>query len=307
MGLADGREPMQSGASYAAMSASAVLLILGVEALVVAALAASRHGARAGATLALLLLPLPAFVAAPPFARALLGVAFFLIVVRALEMVRDGPPGGFARRLVHLVAVVDTRAATAVRATSPLGLVAGVIWLAVTAMSVVVIQEPGHFGLARPALWLVVAAGLLGALEGMHALTGFVGGRVLGVAVPPLSLQPYRSATLAEFWGQRWNPVISGILREHCFTPLRRSPRAALTAAFVGSALLHWYLALVSLDATMALAAGAFFVAQAPMLFIERKLAVRRWPYAAGLAWTLGVLLLLWPLLAEPIVRVFRG
>lgn len=289
------------------MSASAVLLILGVVAVVSAALAASRNGARAGVILAFLLLPLPAFVAAPPFARALLGVAFFLMAMRAFDMARDGPPGGFARRLVHLVAVVDSRAATTMRAASFADLVAGVAWLGVTAASVVVIQEPGHFGLARPVVWLVAAAGLLGALEGLHALTGFVGSRVLGLPVPPLSLQPYRSATLAEFWGQRWNPVVSGILRAHCFTPLRRSPRAALTAAFVGSALLHSYLALVALDAPMALAAGAFFVAQAPMLFIERKLAVRRWPYAAGLAWTIGVLLLLWPLLAEPVVRLFEA
>lgn len=287
------------------MSASTVFLILGTEALVVAALAASRTGARVGVVLALLMLPIPAFVAAPPFARALLGVAFFLIVVRAFDMVRDGPPGGFARRLLHLVAIVDTRVTPAMRTTSPIGLVTGVAWLAVTATAVIVIREPGAFGFSRPVVWLVAAAGLLGAVEGLHALTGFVGGRVFGAAVPPLSRQPYRSATLAEFWGQRWNPVVSGILRDYCFKPLRRSPRAALVAAFIGSALLHSYLTLVSLDATMALAAGAFFVAQTPMLFVERKLDVRRWPRAAGMIWTIGVLLLLWPLLAEPIVRLF--
>ena len=76
-------------------------------------------------------------------------------------------------------------------------------------------------------------------------------------------------------------------------------------AAFVGSAVLHSYLTWVALDATMALTAGLFFVAQVPMLFVERKLAVRRWPRAAGIAWTIGVLLVLWPLLAEPIVRLF--
>ena len=289
-----------------AMSASAVLLILAAEALLVAALSASRIGARIGAVLALLLLPIPAFTAAPPYARALLGSAFFVIAVRALDMVRDAPPG-FGRRLLHVVLVLDSRAAPRARATSWTDVAAGAAWLAVTAIAVIVIREPDHFGLARPVVWLIAAAGLVGAFEALHVLMGFVGGRVFGAAVPPVSLQPYRSATLAEFWGQRWNPVVSGILREHCFKPLRRSPRAALVAAFLGSALVHSYLTLVSLDATMALAAGAFFVAQAPMVFLERKLDVRRWPRAAGLAWTIGVLLLLWPLLAEPIVRLFGG
>lgn len=289
------------------MPTSVGLVILAAEALVVAAVSWSRSGARAGLVLAALLLPVPAFVDAPPFARALMGVLHFLVLVRALDMVRDGAPGGFLRRLLHVVSVVDTRVATSVRSASAGDLASAVAWLGVLAASVVVIREPDNFGLARPLVWLMAAAGLLGALEGMHALTGFVGGRVFRAAVPPLSLQPYRATTLAEFWGQRWNPVVSGVLREHCFKPLRRSPRAALIAAFVGSALLHSYLTLLALDAAMALPAGLFFVAQAPMVFIERRLSVRRWPRWAGLAWTIGVLLLLWPLLAEPIVRLFRA
>lgn len=289
------------------MPTSVGLFILATEALVVAAVSWSRLGARVGVVLAALLLPVPMLVAAPPFARALMGVLHFLILVRALDMMRAGAPGGFWRRLLHLVAIVDTRAATSVRSASAGDLASAAAWLGVVAASVVVIREPDNFGLARPLVWLAAAVGLLGALEGVHALTGFVGSRVFRTAVPPLSLQPYRATTLAEFWGQRWNPVVSGILREHCFKPLRRSPRAALIAAFIGSAALHSYLTLVALDATMALAAGAFFVAQAPMVFIERRLSVRRWPPWAGVAWTIGVLLLLWPLLAEPIVRLFRA
>ena len=282
-----------------------VFTVFAAEAVLVAALAGSRTGARAGLIIATLALPIPAFVAAPPFARALLGVAFFMIVVRTLDLMNDRAPRAFGRRLLHLVAIVDTRATSARRNGSLVDLAAGVAWLLVMASALVVIQEPHASGLARPVVWLVAAVGLLAAVEGMHALTGFVGGRVFGTAVPAISLQPYRSMTLAEFWGQRWNPVVSRILREHCFRPLARRPRTALVAAFIGSAVLHAYLTWVALDATMALTAGLFFVAQVPMLFVERKLSVRRWPRAAGIAWTIGVLLLLWPLLAEPIVRLW--
>lgn len=281
-----------------------VFVVLALDIVVVAALSASRSGARIGAALGALALPLPAFVAAPPFARALFGVAFFLVAVRALDMARRVSGRNLGGRILHLVAVVDTGRPVAPRPASPIAPLTAMLWLSATALSVLVFQTSRGHDVPRPLLWLAAAAGLLGALEGLHSLSGWLG-RVFGAAVPPLSLQPYRSATLAEFWGTRWNPVISGILREHCFKPLARHPRAALAAAFAGSALLHSYLTLVSLDATMALTAGLFFVAQAPMVFVERRLAVRRWPRAAGTLWTIGVLLLLWPLLAEPIVRLF--
>ena len=261
----------------------------------------------AATALALACLPLPAFVHAPPLARAFLGIAFFMVFVRALDLARGARVHGFGRRLVHLVVIVDTRTSTT-WPRSPVGTQALVAagWVAVTAAAWFAIRAPAAGEQPRVVLWLAAAAGIVGMFEGTQAIVGLAMTAGFRAGVPQLSRQPYRSRTLAEFWGQRWNPVISGVLREHCFRPLSRRPLAAMILAFAASGVLHAYLGLVSLGVTMAVTLGLFFLAQPPLLLAERRLNVRRWHPAAGRAWTIGTLILLWPLIAEPLVRLLR-
>ena len=278
------------------------LVILGADALLAATLTSTRAGAVVAAVVAALCLPVPVFTAASPLEGAFLGIAFFLVLARTLDLVRRAPIAGFGRRLLHLVLVVDTRS-TRPAARLPANGLATVAWVAVTAAAWNVIRAP-DLDLARPVLWVVAGFGIVGMFEGTHGLVALLARTARWNNVPPLSLQPYRSTTLTEFWGRRWNPVVSGLLREHCFQPLSRRPHTALLAAFVASALLHGYLGAVSLDARMAASLGLFFAVQPPLLLAERKLGVRRWPQAAGSAWTIGLLALLWPLIAEPLVRL---
>jgi hypothetical protein len=51
----------------------------------------------------------------------------------------------------------------------------------------------------------------------------------------------------------------------------------------------------------------AYFVAQAIVMSVEQVLGVRRWPMAAGHAWTVAWMLALAPLFVEPIVRLLES
>ena len=64
-----------------------------------------------------------------------------------------------------------------------------------------------------------------------------------GFNVPVLMDEPWKSKSLSEYWGKRWNVVIQRILKEYVYTPLRTHLGAghwlAASMTFFGSALLH--------------------------------------------------------------------
>lgn len=62
-----------------------------------------------------------------------------------------------------------------------------------------------------------------------------------GVPVTPIFQKPLRSASLTEFWGQRWNRAFSDLSRDLLYHPLSRrlGARGALFAVFAFSALAH--------------------------------------------------------------------
>ena len=65
--------------------------------------------------------------------------------------------------------------------------------------------------------------------------------RWLGFAVEKLWDCPVAATSLGDFWGRRWNRIVSGFLREVVFTPVARraGARAALLAVFLYSGLYH--------------------------------------------------------------------
>ena len=65
--------------------------------------------------------------------------------------------------------------------------------------------------------------------------------RWLGFAVEKLWDCPVAATSLGDFWGRRWNRIVSGFLREVIFTPVARraGARAALLAVFLYSGLYH--------------------------------------------------------------------
>jgi hypothetical protein len=65
--------------------------------------------------------------------------------------------------------------------------------------------------------------------------------RLMGFQVEKLWDCPVAATTLGEFWGQRWNRLVSGLLREVMFFPLARrvGAQVALFAVFLYSGLYH--------------------------------------------------------------------
>ena len=280
-----------------------------VEILVVAALSGSRTGAGIGVVVAVAFLAVPAFVEAPPIVRFLLAIGAIIGLLRALDFWRDGPPGAFAARLRHLALLFDTRLAAPRRpgldpAAGARLAVAGITFLAAFAVvrSAAALPDAGRL----PVRWL---AGAVMGFAGFEALVALMLGlaALFGLRPPVLHDRPYVSRSLTEFWGRRWNRVVSGILRDRCYQPVARwSPGLGMIAAFAASALIHAYAAAVSLGSVAAAAWFTFFMAQPALIAAERGLGARRWPPLAGRAWTAAALAVVAPLFLEPFVRLFE-
>jgi hypothetical protein len=142
--------------------------------------------------------------------------------------------------------------------------------------------------------------GIVDATRGTYAL--------FGVRIAPILDQPLRSVTVREFWGRRWNRTVADWLRHHAFAPLARAgaPGAGVVASFGLSALFHAYIVLVPLGPGPAAMMASFFLAQIPIVFVERRFlsgpprAVKR---LAAIALLLGSS----PLFTLPFTAVLLG
>ena len=176
---------------------------------------------------------------------------------------------------------------------------AGGFWLAL----VIAPRVAGHGGLAlRWSGGLVFAYGLT---EVVYALI-WTSYRACGQLLPALHRDPILSRSVGELWGARWNLTVGSWLREHCFRPLARRghARAGVALAFVVSALLHAYFALLPLGPAMAISMLAFFALQGVLVLAESALHIARWPAAAARAWFAAAMILASPLFVEPFLRI---
>ncbi len=289
------------------MTISTALAIALAEALAIALLASRPAGARAALVLAVVLLPYPAFVEGPAMARALFAVGAFWAVVRSADFALEPAPPSPLQRFLHLFAIVDTR--LVVRETRAIPhqhvLVLAVSIVVTLAAFGAIVAADAMEGASR---WLVRGfAGIVLLVAAFEVLTrGYaIGAAALGFRAPAISDVPHRSRSIAEFWSSRWNLVVGRILKQRVFVPLaHRGASFAVWTTFAVSAAFHAYVIGVALGARPALAAGAFFLLQPPLLAAERALRVRRWPRAAAHVWTIGLLAALSPLFVEPVLRV---
>jgi alginate O-acetyltransferase complex protein AlgI len=242
--------------------------------------------------------------------RGVAALGAFWGLVRLQDLYGESPSRPLRYRLWHELAGFDTRTVT--RAQRRLDLprmCAGLAYAALAALG----------------LWCVLAGARY---EGVaYALCRYVGGAVfiyamadavhamvrasylaVGLVVPSFHEVPIASRTLAEFWGDRWNRIVSAWLRTHFFLPLARRGRAGAGSllAFFMSALLHAYLALV-VGVAMAAVMGAFFLIQGLLVHLERVAGIRRWPLAVARVWTVVALFASSPLFVEPMLRIVLG
>jgi len=118
--------------------------------------------------------------------------------------------------------------------------------------------------------------------------------RARGVGVEKLWHCPIAATSLMDFWGQRWNRIFSGMLREVLFLPLARrlGTTLALLAVFVYSGLLHEGFSVAALSGYGL--PMLYFLIQGLALWLEsrrpfRRLLQRR-PWL-GRLWTAAVVL----------------
>jgi hypothetical protein len=125
--------------------------------------------------------------------------------------------------------------------------------------------------------------------------------RTEGFNAQPLMKNPIRAASLAEFWGSRWNTAFNDLMTSHVFNPLARKfgTTAAVLVVFLMSGLLHEIV--ISVPARGGFGWPTFyFAAQGAGLLAERsrlgrKIGLGRGPrgwlftviLTGGLAWCL--------------------
>ncbi len=122
--------------------------------------------------------------------------------------------------------------------------------------------------------WLGGALLIYGAADAANALTVTLLAAG-GVRAPLQHRAPALARSVREFWAQRWNLNVQAWLARHAFRPLARRghPRLGITAGFVLSALLHFWLVAAPLGLRWALPMAGFFLLARPEALAPRGTA----------------------------------
>jgi hypothetical protein len=300
--MADFTQALGLGPQAAAWFALQLLLMMA------GALLAGPAPARRYASLPLMLgcLLLPCVAPLPALARALLACMGLLGMLKMLQLCFE-PRWAAHNAVWHGLSPFDVSTARHVPPAFDAAVFGGIaVHAALLALVVYgLLHLPPGPPLLREAWRLLLGVGLVyAAMETATEGLRFVH-RLAGVAVPPIQKAPVLARSVGEFWSQRWNRPVSAWLHEYAFLPLakRRRPLLALLAAFAFSAALHAWMYYAALGLRAALSVTVFFLVQAPVVMLEAKLRVARWPRAAAHAWTLAWLLLTSPLFVAPLLR----
>jgi membrane bound O-acyltransferase family protein len=275
---------------------------------IVLVLGAHPIGARIGALVGGAFMAVPCFLAASPLARCLLACCMAAPFLAGAALVRVPPIAGFKARVGYLCTWCGTRPVLRrARSLDVMALRNLVLATLVLAAAIGVVKALPASGLALPVRWFAGGIMFFAVAEMITAGLPLVAA-AFGLTVPALFQSPYLSTSLGEFWTKRWNLGASELFRKRCFLPLVRfGPVFAISIAFTLSAIGHTLLALLALGSWwLAMACGAFFLVQPPLIIVERWMNVRRWRPAAARAWTLGTLAITSPLLIEPTLQVIE-
>ncbi|CAD6341452.1 unnamed protein product [Miscanthus lutarioriparius] len=102
-------------------------------------------------------------------------------------------------------------------------------------------------------------------------------GRALGMELEPQFNKPYLSASLEDFWGRRWNLMVSAVLRPSVYNPVRArlGVPAGVLATFLVSGLMHEVMAYYLTFRAPTGQVTAFFVLHGASMCAERWCACR--------------------------------
>lgn len=235
--------------------------------------------------------------------RAWLWLGTILLSMRMIDVV-DEAHEPFPDRLFLALGILDPREMKAAPVRWPVALVVrSVVWLGVglTALGV------AHTLPTGPLRWVL---GSVTFYCGVEAVGGFSTSLYASVGLDAklLQKQPYRSVTLAEFWGRRWNREVGRWLHRWCFKPLTRRghPLLGVSAAFFWSGVVHAVPTYFAIGWKPALYMQGFFMVHGALVVAERVIGVPKWPAWAGHAWVVGVFVVTAPMFVEPGVEIMR-
>lgn len=244
-----------------------------------------------------------------PLARGLLAFLAGCSLFIGVKIAFSEEPLSIRGRLLQVVALSGSRRAGRVPAKlSPRAIGWLILYLALAGMALLVLLHARHQVGAIHSIERLSAGVLL-----LYAVVQFVFDFAnfcfwaAGSSLDSLHRTPIAARSLAEFWSQRWNRVVSAWLHTFIFLPLarRRCPRLGVFCAFLVSGVLHGWVILVAIGTSGALAILLFFLVQGAFVLAEHRLGVHAWPVSLARGWTLAVLLASSPLIIDPYLRVF--
>ncbi len=253
---------------------------------------------------------LPWFAPPRPLLRVVLAqliLLAFLKVTQIASAPRNFPP---MRRAWHFFALFHVDRA---RPTPPrfsmhrCAVIAG--WGILVVVSILGLVETRHGAVTG---WTFVFMRMICALTLFHGLMEFVCELprlfylMAGIYVPPNQHTPILSRTVREFWGFRWNRLVSEWLGRYTFQPFvrRHHVRLGIFVTFFVSGLMHFWLTVVPLDARAALTMGSYFILHGVIVLAELRLHPRAWPVPLARAWTLIAILGPSSLIIDPFLQI---
>lgn len=252
-----------------------------------------------------------ALVAPPqPLLRVVLAQLILIAFLKAAQIA--SAPNAFppARRVWHYFALFHVDQARETNPRFPRSLLAVLFgWALLCVLSVIGLLYVRQGALAG---WAGVILRMICALTLFHGLMDFVCQlhrffyALAGLDVPHNQRRPILSRTVREFWGVRWNRLVSEWLGRYVFQPFNRHgwPRLGLFATFLASAAIHFWLIVVPLEVAAAISMASYFVLHGGIALAELRLRPRGWPGAAARAWTIFAVVGPSPLLIEPFLKI---
>jgi hypothetical protein len=268
----------------------------------------------------------PVLTRGPGPAQLILGLVAGYLAIRMVALGRRSRPAyrrpqdSVARAALALMVPEDLFVPTAMPRRHPLSTIA--LGMAGVAVCILLLVWGNDWRLWQKSLaWrilddqLVMVEVAVGTAGLHHLIVGIA--RWCGHSVAGLQTQPLLSASLAEFWAQRWNHMVEGNLRRAFFQPCVRSRPGrgglGLLATFTASGVLH-VMAVAGAGPLRSIAwpsasIMAFFLLHAGLILLERRLGWHRAAHQPGLRLlarlrTILVIAAFSPLLLDPFARV---
>ncbi|KAI3850528.1 hypothetical protein MKX03_003964 [Papaver bracteatum] len=160
-------------------------------------------------------------------------------------------------------------------------------------------RPPLHLEIIHPKLLLVCYCGYLYiCLEFTLLAVGVTTAKLLNLKMEPVFNEPYISASLQDFWGRRWNLMVTNILRIAVYQPVRKwGQLPALIATFGVSGIMHEVIFFYLIGVNPTWEVTSFFVLDGLCIGLEikvKKLVKGRWclPLMVSRPLTIGFVML---------------